>query len=55
MREIYTRLALQFEEHHLPVTVEVGQGDAEISKEEVYSRGYLTIGDRLRRAPLLTM
>ena len=55
MREIYTRLALQFEEHHLPVAVEVGQEDAEVSKEEVYSKCYLAIDDRLERAPMLTM
>jgi len=58
MREIYTRLALRSQEHHLPVAVEVGQEDAEISKEEVYSKCYLAIYDRLdrlERAPMLAM
>lgn len=70
MREIFSRLVMEFEEHHLPITLEIGengehvedgedgedgQKSSRISMSELYSKCYLAVDDRLELAPLKTM
>lgn len=67
MREIFSRLVMEFEEHHLPITLETGENgehvedgedgrkSSRISMSELYSKCYLAVDDRLELAPLKTM
>ncbi|OJJ40529.1 hypothetical protein ASPWEDRAFT_123520 [Aspergillus wentii DTO 134E9] len=55
MRKAYSDLALQFEEKHLPVAVEVGQESRDISACEEYAKCYLAVDDRLECPPTQTM
>ena len=55
MRAIFTRIVQEYEEFHLPVTVEVGQEDVEVSESELYSKSYLALDDKLELPPLQTM
>lgn len=55
MRAIFTRIVQEFEELHLPVAVDVGQEDVEVSESELYSKSFLALDDKLELPPLQTM
>lgn len=59
MKEVYSRLAQEFEEHHLPIESDFGEKNdlkgTSIAESELYSKHFLAIDDRLQGPPLQTM